>query len=687
MLYEETNYNTDQALDIKIAKQQWPWFTQSTKGIPIPRDGLLGVDLEYDPITNDPYMASIALSSSFIFSGKFRTAEHALETFYKMKDVKFVGHNVLSADCRVLSGHWGAKPLPAGGVIDTLLAYYAMNQHLCHGNIINDDDPELVKWGRGPGRLRLGSMTSQYLLWAEYKSCRGYKTCEGPCPDHHELWYNALDAYAPILCWQEMLKEAKTFTSLNWPDGMPLQQTHDHLVELQTALNLTTEAGILIDLPFVKKFEEKLKGEQVAMFPFQEEQRIGKKGQLLSTTDIVYDIGFNPNSPKGAKDWAKSYGMKLDKYSPDSLKETLRTYERQQGTIPKGTYDYVVETMNKILEYKKLGRGVKSWFDDEYIHHYESGDYLEPEWMAYGGSMGRPVSRKPNVQNLPKRDNLAEVRKAIIAPKGLKWLKADACQGELRQMAYIGGVDPMDMGADAFNWLLEETGQLFYELAETTAVAYLKKPRNGAKQMVHACNYGEGMRLIMESSLDRPSIVNQEESGVLHIFHDWIYADKYVIGFDGSHLAKRWYGNSSWPNRRRALEAQVTYMTAFPAVIRAQKKIMNEAARGYVLTPSGHLLKLYGDNRDNIKKALAMNGQCSLSAYMQESFIHYSKQKYPPVMFIHDELGFLVPRTWNKKKCLDYVQDMSHKSKLMDGFQCPIEASWGPTYGELHDIK
>ena len=686
MLYEETEYNTDQALDIKFDEQKWPWFTQSSEGIPIPRDGLLGVDLEYHKVTKDPYMASIALSSSYIFAGNFKTAEHALETFYKMKDVKFVGHNILSADCFVLSNHWGAKPRPAGGVIDTLLAYYAMNQHLCHGNIADEDDDEPVRWKRGPGRLRLGSMASQYLLLAEYKTCRGSK-CEGPCKDHHELWYNALDAYAPILCWQEMLKEAKTFTSLTWPDGMPLQRTHDHLVELQAALNKMTEAGIFIDLKFVKEFEKQLKRDQAAMFPYQKKPRYGKRGQLLETTDIVYDSGVNPNSSKDAKDWALNYGIKLEKYTPDELKESLRKYELRQSGIPSGTYDYVVGTLNKLLEYKKLGRGVKSWFDDKHIHHYESGDYLEPEWMAYGGSMGRPVSRKPNVQNIPKRGNLAEVRKALIAPKGLKWLKADACQGELRQMAYIGGVDPMDMGDDAFNWLMEETGQLFYDLAKTTVVEYLKKPRNSAKQTVHACNYGEGMRLLAMTGLDRPAIINQEEAGVLHIFHDWTFADKYVIGFDGSHLAKRWYGSSSWPNRRLALEAQITYLTAFPAVIRAQKKIMKEAERGYVLTPSGHLLKLYGDNRDNIKKALAMNGQCSLSAYMQEAFIHYSKRKYPPAMFIHDELGFLVPRTWNKKKCLDYVQDMSHKSKLMDGFQCPIEASWGSTYGELHDIK
>ena len=145
-------------------------------------------------------------------------------------------------------------------------------------------------------------------------------------------------------------------------------------------------------------------------------------------------------------------------------------------------------------------------------------------------------------------------------------------------------------------------------------------------------------------------------------------------------------GHRRGRNRRKALGAQMKLMRTFPAIRQAQQKIMNEAGKGYVLTPSGHLLKLYNDSRDNIKKALAMNGQCTLSVYMQESFIEYAKRPYPPVMYIHDELGFLVPENWGRVKCLNYVEDMSHKSKMIDGFQCPIEASWGPTYGDLKAI-
>ena len=676
---------TKTELPITLRKQGWPTFhSKLPDWLDEPDDGLMGIDLEYHRETHEPYMASIALSDGYIFAGDFAKASKIIDRFYNLKEVRFVGHNVLSADCAVLAQEYGCDLVPRGGVIDTLLAYYAMNQHLCHGNQEKDDDiDDSVKWGRGPGRLRLGSMTSQYLRWAEYKSCRGSK-CVGPCPEHQELWYNALDAYAPLLCWQEMLKEAKTFTSDLWPNGMPLERTHNHLVDLQIALNAATARGIPVDIDFVKEFEKEILESKTAIFPKEEIPKIGKSGKVLKNPETVYDVGFNPNSPKEAKDWALAHGVRLVKYSPDGLKEALEKYRMKRSNISKGSFEYVEEVIEQLIEYKKLGRGVKSWFDDKYIKY---GNMLKPEWMAYGGSMGRPVSRRPNVQNIPARGFLKKIRRALKAPKGLKWLKADAAQGEFRIMGYIGGVDPMDMGEDAFQWLVDNTDRVFYEVARETVNEYLKKPRNGAKQMVHACDYGEGMRLLTIDNLGSTNIAKQEDAEVLFIFHDWVFADEYVVGFDGVNLAKRMYGSSSWRNRKKALAAQMKFMGAFPAIQRAQEKIMDEAAKGYVLTPSGHLLKLYNDNRDNVKKALAMNGQCSLAAYMQESFIEYSNRDYPAIMFIHDELGFLVPEDWSKKKCLDYVADMSHHSRLMSGFRCPIEASWGPSYGQLEEIR
>ena len=678
-------------LSIDPEAQLWPKHTTSVRKLPIystPRDRyLVGVDLEYHRVTKKPYMASIGIEGYLPVSNKFSVVEETLKTLFNSKAV-FVGHNILNADIDSLNIEWLNLPdtLPKGGFIDTLFAYYLMNQHICYGNKEDNDDEDSPDWERGPGRLRLGSMTSQYLIWSEYKKCRG-KECVGPCPEHQEAWYNALDALGPVLCWHAMLEEADTLTTETFPLGVPLEQNHAHLVELQLALNKIKRKGIPVDAERVKKFEEELLVAKENMFPHKEVAQYSEKTGKRIKSLTIYSAGVNPNSPQDVKKWAKEHNIKIDSYTPDDLKACLEGYRKRQDKVPSLEFGYVISVLERLIEYKKLGRGVKNWFAPKYIHQYEGGHRLMPEWTCYGASMSRPVSKKPNVQNIPKRGHLAGLRKALRAPKGYKYLKADAKQGELRVMIYTGGGDPMDIGGDLFQWLVDNTNGLFHEVASTTPTEYLKKPRNGAKQMVHACNYGEGMRFIKPGSMNKGRVAQELGHGALNVFEDWMFDDKYFIGYDGSHLAQRMFGNSSYENRRKVLTAQMVYFNKYPAIKRALRKIMKEAANGYVITPSGHLLKLYNDYRDNVKKALAMYGQCTLSVYMQETVIEYSQRAYPPVMFVHDEIGFLVPDDWSADQCLNYVADMSHKSKMIPGFQCPIDAEWGPSYGELEEVK
>ena len=682
---------TRNIIEIDPDLQCWPRHSSSTTGLSLPEkieDGeLIGVDLEYHRETKIPYMASIGIANYTPVSNTFARLEFELKEIFNGGAV-MVGHNILNADIDSLNITWRQRPdtMPVGGIIDTLLAYYLMNQHLCHGNVEKDEETNSPEYQRGPGRLRLGSMTSQYLSWAEYKRCRG-RNCKGPCPEHNEAWYNALDALGPVLCWLSMLEEAASLTTKDFPQGVPIEKTHNHAVKLQLALNKMQRRGIPIDPAHIEKFDEELSITKMQMFPFVEEPKYGKTGNMLKATNTVFRDGVNPNSPKDVKRWARENDVMLESFTPDDLKAALQEFKGKKGKIGRISYNYVISVLERLIEFKKLGRGVKSWFDPKYIHSDDDGHKLKPQWSVHGGSMGRPVSKTPNVQNLPKRGHLSSLRKAIRAPQGFKYLKADAKQGEFRIMLHVGGTDPMSLVGDPFTDIVNDSNGLFEEVSKVTPVEYLKKPRNGAKQMVHACNYGEGMRLINQDSLYRGRAGKEINDGVLEVFEDWIYAGKYVVGYDGSNLTQRLYGNAKYENRRKVLVEQMRYFKRFPAIKRAQQKIMAEAQNGFVITPSGHMLKLYGDHRDNIKKALAMYGQCTLSVYMQETIINYSSRPYPPVMYVHDEIGFLVPVEWTKEECLEYVADMSHKSKLIPGFQCPIDAEWGPSYGELEAIE
>ena len=80
-------------------------------------------------------MASIGIEGYLPVSNKFSVVEETLKTLFNSKAV-FVGHNILNADIDSLNIEWLNLPdtLPKGGFIDTLFAYYLMNQHICYGN-------------------------------------------------------------------------------------------------------------------------------------------------------------------------------------------------------------------------------------------------------------------------------------------------------------------------------------------------------------------------------------------------------------------------------------------------------------------------------------------------------------------------------------------------------------------------
>lgn len=677
-------YESPKALTLS-PHQGWPTVSGSVKVLNIPPKALVGMDLEYKINENPyrPYLASLAYretdGSIRCVAGEFTRFENLLQILYHNPNITFVGHNVLSADCDVLSKWWGFGDMPEGGVKDTLLAHYLLNQHLCHASKEIDEITLAVEYRRGPGKLRLGSMLAQYMEWANYKDCRGDKDfCFGPCPKHDEAGYNGLDAGAPLACWDIMIEEARSFTSEYYPTGVPFERNHDHLVRLQHALNHMPP--IPVHMPTVEQLNIDLEEKKFETLPCEEVEAFSEKtGRKLKNPKIEWYYGFNPDSPKQVKEFFNARGFKLKKSALEDISAAL-------ASAPASTDPLTLEALERLKTYKKYGKGYKSWYDPSVLHpHPELGEEwqsLQPEYATYGGAMGRPVSSKPNCMNFPKRGFMAAMRKALKAPPGFKYLKFDAKQGELRVFGYIGGVDPMDMGDDAFTFVVEQCDGLFERVAQQAKTEYNKKPRNACKQMVHAYDYGEGMRLMAPGSWLSGRRQKEWDEGALLVYEDWTYKDK-VVCFDGANLAKRLFGDASYEHRRLALEAQATFARLFPAAVRAQKKIMEASLKGYVVTPSGHLLKLYGDDRDNIKQALAMNGQCTLSAYMQEIVLIYSPRSYPPVIYIQDELGSLVPADMTYSEAIKYLKDASHESRLISGFRCPMDMEWGPSYGEL----
>ena len=139
---------------------------------------------------------------------------------------------------------------------------------------------------------------------------------------------------------------------------------------------------------------------------------------------------WNWDSPEQVKAAAKSVGLKLQKTSMDHLKRAnhdlaraLLSYKEVRGNL--GSYS------EKFFEPTKEGREV-----------YTDGR-IYPSWKVCEADTGRMSCAEPNMQNIPSKSRLRELRTCVVAPEGRVLVVADYSQIELRVAAKVAGEEAM----------------------------------------------------------------------------------------------------------------------------------------------------------------------------------------------------------------------------------------------------
>ena len=139
---------------------------------------------------------------------------------------------------------------------------------------------------------------------------------------------------------------------------------------------------------------------------------------------------WNWNSTEQVKAAARSVGLKLQKTSMDHLKgadhdlaSALLAYKEARGNL--GTYS------EKFFEPTKEGREV-----------YTDGR-IYPSWKVCEADTGRMSCAEPNMQNIPSKSRLRELRTCVVAPEGRVLVVADYSQIELRVAANVAGEEAM----------------------------------------------------------------------------------------------------------------------------------------------------------------------------------------------------------------------------------------------------
>lgn len=633
--------------------------------------GLIGMDMEYDTERgNKPSILGLSGLRHALSVPWSEDCVGALQTCIS-RGLKLVAYSTMSADkpcvdpfIKTHRADW----------LDAMLSHYLAHQDLCKRPSKGEDDE--------PGALGFMNLWTAYSLVGDapnWKRCRGID-CFGPCPSHDVWSYNASDAWAGLVI---EIENGKVLKNMGVPSGFQKE-----MLELSELCVEMERFGIGVDREIVTSLDATLKSRQAALFKGNEP--------------------FNPKSPKAVVAWFKTQARlvklpelgvaKNDKGSVQDAvislgKRYLLDAEDLTGIV-EGIRNAIdvsppVLAMCDLLDYKVGGKGLKAWFDQRY---FGSDKRLHPRSILTGTSTGRLSMSRPNFQNVPKLGWGEQVRAAVIARPGYQILRADFKQLELRMVLYLAGVDPADIGKDAFTWLVGRSGGAFSRAAAMTG----KSERDIAKRISHAGDYGEGIQVLTADDLDNARTKATEAAGALKIYRDWEYAGG-VIAFTGVNLAEALFGDKSWSSRAKALEIQENvYFANFSAIRKWQREVLAAVeARGYVKYPTGRFLRLSGSSWDEESRPQAMTEDAKIAFaalgsgvsadHVQAVMLKLRRlhgDRGIPMLQVHDELLYEVPLMWGHKTCADFIRPMIEETWRLPGFSAPISAGLGVSWLE-----
>jgi DNA polymerase-1 len=176
---------------------------------------------------------------------------------------------------------------------------------------------------------------------------------------------------------------------------------------------------VLIDMGALKKMSVDL-GEIMAQLEEQTYELSGGYGK------------FNINSPKQLNDVL--FG-KLG-LSAEGVRKTTHGFSTAADVLDNMRGEHPI--IGKILDYRELSKLKGTYVDALPALINPRTGRVHTSYNQAGSANGRLSSTNPNLQNIPIRTEIGrEVRRAFIAPPGMKLLSVDYSQVELRIMAHV----------------------------------------------------------------------------------------------------------------------------------------------------------------------------------------------------------------------------------------------------------
>lgn len=635
-------------------QSEWPAYFDNPDDISrLDLSRPISLDLEWD-VNNIPNVLGLSDGTMHVSVAFNKGLFYFRDLLERKPDVEIIGHNVIGADIFVLE-KMGIK-IPLAHVTDSIIMHWLVNSHLCKSSAkVDEEDGD----PRGRGWMNLGTFSTLYTDLPLWKYCRG-PACEGPCPEHNKRHYNALDAAAVAIALPAVKRQAQL-------------RRVDHLYpmhrELAYVLAQMQDYGVRIDVPYVYGRDKHPLGSQNGNSLDEQFQREKEK--------IEQSLPFNPKSPKAVVEHFKEYGLE------DSQLETVAELVDDLG-------DAAPVELVSLLEYKELGNGADRWFLPQYrdkngwLQGYLDRDgYVHPR-LNFFTSSARLACSSPNFQNVYKRKG-ERIRKAIIAPEGWYIVRADLSNAENRVVLHFGGYTiPREM--DLHTWVGEMAGlTVDMELVKRTGGG---KIRQAAKSIQHANNILEGLQLKLPEDYRKPKILAEIKAGARVVYPNWRFRGK-VVSFTGVNLARRTYGDASWPHRKDALEISARYFDRFPGVRTFQQRVSKQCeTEGAVRTPLGYCLLSFGDDEDRMKIAQGVWQQQPVAHVTKLALLNcwtrWKRQgNYRPFLQCHDEILCYVKNDVSPKTAMGWLQeDLEIEMPEIAGLVIPADPTHGRSWAE-----
>jgi DNA polymerase-1 len=317
-----------------------------------------------------------------------------LRPILESSEIKKVGQN-LKYDLRVMHNA-GVK---LGGLYaDTMMAAYLLDS---------------------TGQHNLAYLSRKYLGYeaSSYEEVAGKGAAQitfDQVPIDVATRYSAEDAWCALMLWQKLGPQLKTqhFEKLYQEIDLPLVEV----------IALMEEAGIKVDLPFLKKLEVRFEAEM---------KEIEKKVQSFSKNPTL-----NLNSPK-----------QLGPFLFEELKlptqgKTKTGFSTDASVLEK--LSPLHEAPRLLLEYREISKLKGTYVLPLQEISSKADARIRTSFHLTGTATGRLSSSDPNLQNIPTRSKRGQlIREAFIAEEGNVLISADYSQIELRILAHLSGDDAL----------------------------------------------------------------------------------------------------------------------------------------------------------------------------------------------------------------------------------------------------